>query len=296
LASVFLARIDLHAVAIVDDNRPVGIINRTNFMNAYSKRYYRELWGRKSCAAHINTEPRLVERDHKIDELMRILTSTDQRYLTDGFIVTENGLYVGLGTGDQLVRSVMETRIESARHANPLTFLPGNTPISQHIEQLLNKGVDFMACYADLNNFKPFNDQYGYWRGDEMIRLVARLALAHCDPQRDFVGHIGGDDFIILYQSTDWQLQCEKIIREFALQAMTLFDAPARAAGGIHAEDRHGIARFFPLTTLSIGAVKIRQGQYISAAQVASVAAQAKHDAKTHGAGLFIRESLNTGK
>ena len=293
LANLFSKHKDIHAVAVIDGTRPVGLINRTRFMNEYSKLYYREVWGRKSCRVHANLEPRLIERKHKVDELIGILTSDDQRYLADGFIVTDNGRYVGLGTGEQLVRAVTETRIEAARHANPLTFLPGNIPISQHIERLLSSGVEFVACYADLNNFKPFNDQYGYWRGDEMIRLVARLALAHCDPQRDFVGHVGGDDFIILYQSADWQQQCQRIGAEFAHEAIALFDAPARQAGGIHAEDRFGVSRFFPLTTISIGAVKIQGDEFSNAEQVASAAARAKHDAKIHGAGLVIRDTLD---
>lgn len=291
LATLFLVHTKLHAVAVIDGTRPVGIINRSHFMDEYSKLYYREVWGRKPCMVHANLEPRLIERDHNVDELIGILTSDDQRYLADGFIVTDNGRYEGLGTGEQLVRSVTETRIEAARHANPLTFLPGNIPISQHIERLLNSGVEFVACYADLNNFKPFNDQYGYWRGDEMIRLVARLALAHCDPQRDFVGHVGGDDFIILYQSADWELQCQQIVTEFAERAIALFDMSAREAGGIHAEDRHGVSRFFPLTTISIGAVKIQCDEFSCAEQVASAAALAKHDAKTHGEGLLIRDT-----
>lgn len=291
LVALFLNHKKLHAVAVVDGHRPVGIINRSNFMNEYSKLYYREVWGKKPCLVHANLASRLIERNHNVDELIGILTSDDQRYLTDGFIVTENGRYVGLGTGEQLVRSVTETRIEAARHANPLTFLPGNIPISQHIERLLAGGAEFVACYADLNNFKPFNDQYGYWRGDEMIRLLARLALAHCDPKRDFVGHVGGDDFIILYQSADWQQQCESIVSEFAARAVDLFDEAARAAGGIHAEDRHGVSRFFPLTTLSIGAVRIRSDDYASAEQVATVAARAKHDAKTAKSGLLVLDT-----
>lgn len=289
LALVFFDHPKLHAIAVVDGHRPVAIINRTYFMNEYSKLYYREIWGRKSCMLHANTKPRLIERQHNIDELVGILTSEDQRYLADGFIVTENGRYEGLGTGEQLVRSVTETRVEAARHANPLTFLPGNIPISQHIERLLSSGVAFVACYADLNNFKPFNDQYGYWRGDEMIRLVARLAQAHCDPRRDFVGHVGGDDFILLYQSEDWQVQCQQVIDEFAAQVVALFDSAARDAGGIHAEDRFGVSRFFPLTTLSIGAVKVNRGDFANAEQVASVAARAKHDAKLSGKGLAIK-------
>jgi diguanylate cyclase (GGDEF)-like protein len=291
LAALFLSHPNLHAIAVVDVHRPVGIINRARFMDEYSKLYYREVWGRKSCVGHANLEPRLIERDHNVDELVGILTSDDQRYLVDGFIVTENGRYEGLGTGEQLVRSVTETRIEAARHANPLTFLPGNIPISQHIERLLRSGVDFVACYADLNNFKPFNDQYGYWRGDEMIRLVAGLALANCDPQRDFVGHVGGDDFIVLYQSVDWQARCEKLVAEFANRAVALFDQSARSAGGIQAEDRYGVSRFFPLTTISIGAVRICGGEFTSAEQVASAAARVKHDAKAQGAGLMIRSA-----
>jgi diguanylate cyclase (GGDEF)-like protein len=293
LATLFLSHAKLHAVAVIDGNRPVGIINRARFMDEYSKLYYREVWGRKPCLVHANLEPRLIERNHNVDELIGILTSDDQRYLVDGFIVTNNGRYEGMGTGEQLVRSVTETRIEAARHANPLTFLPGNIPIGQHIERLLTNGVEFVACYADLNNFKPFNDQYGYWRGDEMIRLVARLALVHCDPRRDFVGHVGGDDFILLYQSADWKLQCEQFIAEFAERAVELFDQVARDAGGIHAEDRHGVSRFFPVTTLSIGAVKIRCDEFSSAEQVASIAARAKHNAKTSGAGLLVLEAAD---
>ena len=293
LARVLFNHPKLQAIAVLDGVRPVAIINRSAFMNEYSKLYYREIWGHKSCMLHANLEPRLIERNHSIDELVGILTSEDQRYLADGFIVTENGCYLGLGTGEQLVRSVTETRIEAARHANPLTFLPGNIPITQHIERLLASGMGFVACYADLNNFKPFNDQYGYWRGDEMIRLLARLAQAHCDTRRDFVGHVGGDDFILLYQSDDWQTQCQQIIDEFAEQAQALFDAPARAAGGIQAEDRFGVSRFFPLTTLSIGAVRITAHQFANAEQVASVAALAKHHAKTDGKGLVVRNGAD---
>lgn len=289
VAAIFLGQPDLHAVAVIDHDCPVGIINRARFLNEYTKLYYREVCGKKSCAAHVNAAPRLIERNHNVDELIGILTSTDQRYLSDGFIVTENGRYAGLGTGDQLVRSVMETRIEAARHANPLTFLPGNIPITQHIERLLAAQTPFVACYADLNHFKPFNDQYGYWRGDEMIRLVARLAQANCDPLQDFVGHVGGDDFILLYQSADWEFQCQRIVEAFALAAVELFDTPAREAGGIEAEDRHGVQRFFPLTTLSIGAVNVAPGLFSNAEQVASEAARAKHDAKTTGQGLLVR-------
>lgn len=290
LIRVFEAHPDLHALAIVEEGLPVGLIDRRQFMERYAKRYFKELYGAKPCLAFANLSPRLIERNHDPAELVGILTSQDQRYLTEGFIVTENGRYVGLGTGDQLVRSVTESRIEAARHANPLTFLPGNIPITEHIERLLASDGEFVACYADLNNFKPFNDQYGYWRGDEMICLMAKCALGHCDPQRDFVGHVGGDDFILLFQSDDWEQRCEKLVDTFNLGAQSLYDDDARTAGGIQAEDRHGVMRFFPLTSLSIGAVRARKGRYRNAELVASAAAVAKHGAKLANVGLYVSQ------
>lgn len=291
VAAIFQDHPDLHAVAVMDNVRPLAIINRQQFMDHYATLYFREIFGKRSCLLHANMEPRLIERNHDIDELIGILTSQDQRYLSDGFIVTENGRYIGLGTGEQLVRSVTELRLEAARHANPLTFLPGNIPISLHIKRLLDSGAPFVACYLDMNNFKPFNDHYGYWRGDEMIRLLARLATSHSDPQSDFVGHVGGDDFLILFQSTDWRRRCEQIIGEFARMARELYDEVARLTGGIHAEDRHGVTRFFPCTTLSVGALCISGGQFRDAEEVASQAALAKRQAKQAEAGLYVLES-----
>ena len=292
VAALFKEHPQLHALAVVDGaSRPVALINRQQFMNHYATLYFREVHGRKPCTAFANHAPRVVELDCDVDQLVGILTSQDQRYLSDGFIVTDNGRYAGLGTGEQLVRSVTEARIEAARHANPLTFLPGNIPISMHVQRLLESGAEFVACYADLNHFKPFNDYYGYWRGDQMIRLVARLAVAHCDARRDFVGHVGGDDFILLFQSGDWMQRCQAIVDGFAREALALFDEPARQAGGIWAEDRHGVKRFFSCTTLAIGALRIQPGSLRQAEEVANLAALAKHDAKLAPCGIALHES-----
>ncbi|GAA4429988.1 phosphodiesterase [Acidovorax lacteus] len=288
VAALFRQQADLHAVAVVEGARPVGLINRLQFMTHYATPYFREVHGRKPCLQQANTAPRVVEIDCDVDQLVGILTSQDQRYLRDGYIVTENGRYVGLGTGDELVRAVTETRIEAARHANPLTFLPGNIPISLHLQRLLDSGTPFAACYADLNHFKPFNDTYGYWQGDEMIRCAARIATAHCDPRRDFVGHVGGDDFMLLFQSPNWQQRCEHIAAQFALEAAQLHDEEARSQGGILAEDRHGVQRFFPLVTLSIGAVPVAPGRFARAEEVAHVAAAAKRRAKAAASPVVV--------
>ena len=291
LAALFHQHEALHAIALVRDGRPVALVNRQQFMNRYATLYFREVHGKRPCIGCADTAPRIVDIEDDIGVLAEILTSPDQRYLSDGFIITAGGQYAGLGTGEQLVRTVTEARIEAARHANPLTFLPGNIPINLQIDRLLGSGVDFVACHADLNDFKPFNDHYGYWRGDEMIRLVARVSLLHADPQHDFVGHVGGDDFVLLFQSADWHQRCERIVQEVDVQALALFDPAARAHGGIHGEDRDGQPRFYPCTTLSIGVVAVRGGQFRHADEVASQAALAKHDAKVARRAILVRKA-----
>lgn len=290
VARLFEGAPGLHALAVVEDGKPLGLINRVAFMNEYAKLYYREVAGRKPCTQHINYQPRTIERYHQVDQLVGILTSDDQRYLSDGFIVTENGRYAGLGTGEQLVRSVTESRIEAARHANPLTFLPGNVPTSQHLQRLLRRGGGFVACYADLNHFKPFNDRYGYWRGDEMIRLIARIAQDACEPRKDFLGHIGGDDFLLLFQSPDWFERCTRISEGFSAAALGLFESHDREQGGIYSEDRFGVRRFFPCTTVSLGIVRVEPGQFHRAEDVANAAATAKRRAKELAVGVWVQK------
>src|SRR5690606_35871576 len=133
------------------------------------------------------------------------------------FIITGTaGSYLGIGTSHDLLRELTEVQITAARHANPLTQLPGNVPVNLHIEFLLASEVSFCACYADLDNFKPFNDVFGYVHGDEIIQLTGQLLCAHAS-SGDFVGHIGGDDFLVLWRSADWDARCHALLEAFGL-------------------------------------------------------------------------------
>jgi len=288
----FAAQPEVPSLPIVDGQRPVGLIGRPHFITLFARPFFRELYGRRPVLMHANKTPLTIDLHAGIGSLTGVLTAADQRYLSEGFVITEGGAYRGLGTGDELVRRVTEARIEAARHANPLTFLPGNIPISEHIERLLAGGADFHAAYADLNQFKPFNDQYGYWRGDEMIRLLAQVIAGEVDARRDFVGHVGGDDFVVLFQSADWRLRCERIVAAFDARARQLYDDEARIAGGIQAEDRHGVVRFFPCTTLSLGVVPVAPHCGAQAEDVANAAAAAKREAKARQLGVYVAPPL----
>lgn len=288
LAAIFLKHPEYHAIAVLDGKTPIGLINRRAFIDRIAAPFYKEVYGRKPVTTFADPMPLAVDRRTPLGSLLKILAGEDQRYLADGFVVTDNGAYVGLGTGESLVRAVTELRIEAARYANPLTFLPGNIPISQHLERLIEAEAPFVACYADLNNFKPFNDQYGYWRGDEMIRLAAAVVQDHADPTVDFVGHVGGDDFFLVFQSEDWRRRCEHVVSDFNQRARGFFSAEETAAGCFRGEDRSGMPCTFPLTTISVGVVRVAPGSYRHHEDVAAAAAAAKRQAKAGSEAIVV--------
>ncbi|WP_345812612.1 EAL domain-containing protein [Paraburkholderia sp. PREW-6R] len=282
---------ELHAVAVVERDEPVALINRRSFMDRYALPYHRELFGKRPCLQFANASPVIIEKSMTVEQMAKLLASDDQRYLADGFVITENGKYAGLGTGEKLVRAVTEVRIEAARYANPLTFLPGNIPISSHIVRLLGNEAGFYACYVDLNHFKPFNDQYGYWQGDEVLKFAAAVLVDVCDPTRDFLGHVGGDDFLILFQSDDWEERVSRAIHLFNEGAQRFYAPADRLAGGIHGEDRRGNPTFFGFVTMAIGCVRVEPGNgtiVFSSEEIASVAALAKRRAKQEPGGFVL--------
>ncbi len=287
VSEIFKRNAGLHALPVIQDGHPIGLINRRVFMERIAKPFAREIFGMKPCTEFMHENPVVCEAETPVSALLDVLRGEDQRYLSDGFVITRDGDYAGIGTGESLVRRVSEIRIEAARYANPLTFLPGNIPITMHLERLIDSPVSFVVCYADLNHFKPFNDQYGYFRGDAMIKLLADTMRDNVDPRIDFLGHVGGDDFVAVFQSEDWRERCRTIVERFKLHARDLFDAEDLARGGIEAEDRSGHIAFFPVTSLSIGAVLVSPGSCATPEAVASAAAQAKRKAKQHAQAFF---------
>lgn len=287
---------DVHALAVVEHGLPVGLINRHAFFSRYIRPYQKELFGRRPCTMYMDHKPLRIERKLTIREISEILMRSDQRYLAEGFIITDDGRYLGLGSGQDFIREITTMQVDAARYANPLTMLPGNVPIDEHMERLLEAGVSFAVAYCDLNYFKAFNDAYGYRRGDEMIKLTARSLAAVCDQRRDFIGHIGGDDFILLLQTPHWEAQCARALQIFQDEAIYLFDEADRARGTLIGEDRSGNQLSYPLTSLAIGVVTVAAETYGSHLEVSSAAAIAKKQAKRVGGNaLFVERRRAPG-
>ncbi len=279
----------LEIIPVVDKGIPVGVITRAKMLDMFSRLYTRELYGHKPCSEIMDTRPIITDKNTKLQVLSQIIVEADRHHLLNGFIITDQGQYLGMGTGHDLMREITKMQLNAARYANPLTFLPGNVPIDEHIERLLKAVAPFTICYVDLDHFKPFNDVYSYHKGDEVIQLTSRLLVSNVDQERDFVGHIGGDDFIILFQSEDWEARCHTILDNFSTAIPDFYPKDILEKGGYLSEDRKGNPVFHPLICLSLGIVKIEPGQFSSHHQIATAASLAKKQAKKiPGNSIFI--------
>jgi len=280
---------DLRAVTVVKDGRPVGVISRYAMVENLARPYRHELFGRKPCTRFMDPDPVVVDVRLSLPELSEVIVEAHPRHLISGFVVTDHGLYLGMGSIQDLMREITQMQLDAARYANPLTGLPGNVPINQHIDDLLQRGEWCVIGYCDLDNFKPFNDVYGYAKGDAVIRLTARILGETCNPDRDFLGHIGGDDFLVIFRSPDWQERCQHALEYFAAAITEFFARDDVERGGYVTDNRKGQLEFHAITSLSIGIVEAVPGMFANHLSIAKVAAEVKKKAKAiAGNSLYV--------
>ncbi|MDD5044806.1 MAG: response regulator [Candidatus Omnitrophica bacterium] len=190
------------------------------------------------------------------------------------------------------VRMILR-RTASALEANPLTRLPGNISIMDEINKRLEQNKIFAFSYLDLDKFKAYNDTYGFERGDEVIKETARIllrAIKEKGSANDFIGHIGGDDFVIVAEVGEIDAVCRYIIEEFEKVVPQFYNEQDRVRGYIIAHDRKGIEQQVPLVSISIGVVTNETRKFTHAAQVAEIAAELKQRAKKLERSNFIKD------
>jgi GGDEF domain-containing protein len=268
---------------------PLGLINRHAFTDFMARPFSPELYGKQPCVTLMDRN--FLVFDHKISlpELSKLIVESDPRNLLHGFILTRDGKYAGMGSGHDLMREITQMQVHAARYANPLTGLPGNVPINGYLDDLLQLEQTFVVCYCDLDHFKPYNDVHGYDRGDEVIRWTGNLIEAVCEPMLDFVGHIGGDDFLMVLRSPDWERRCQQLLSDFEQGKVQFFSQEELASGGYISEDRRKRLVIHPLISLSIGALQVRPGTFPSNHEIAAAVSEAKKEAKRmNGSSLFI--------
>lgn len=195
-----------------------------------------------------------------IDKILE-LYNINESQVNNGIFITQNGKYFGFIGVHNLLLLSYKRNIEIAKDQNPLTKLPGNRKIEQYINDALNDINEniYHFVYFDFNDFKPFNDTYGFRQGDRAILMFSDLLQKL--PKDIFVGHIGGDDFFVGFTNESYERVYEivnEIQTNFALFAKSLYNKEDLANGSIMAKDRFGILRKFDLLTVSAGIIEIR--------------------------------------
>lgn len=178
------------------------------------------------------------------------------------------------------------------RRVSPLTGLPGNVQIHAEMKKRLLNKENFAIMYFDLDNFKAYNDIYGFVKGDEIIKFTSRIILEYVhafDDNNSFVGHIGGDDFIAIVSSDcDYESICQDIIANFDVKVLNYFNEDDRKKGYLEVANRKNVIEQFPLTSISIGVVDIKDREFNNILEIGEIGAQVKHMAKVTPGSSYI--------
>ncbi len=232
--------------------------------------------------------------------VLLLLSSRDSpKSLTWESLQVDDVLMEPLGGDELFMRLALAfSRISRTLDANPLTRLPGNNTIIHEVQSRLDRGEVFALAYADLDHFKGYNDRYGFSRGDEVIRMTARIltnVVRQLVGVRTFVGHVGGDDFVFLASPAGADRVGPEILQHFDLVVGSFYDEADRSAGAIETVDRRGEAVRHPIMSLSIAVVSNEKRTFSHFGEFSAVAAELKKYAKSFDGSIYVKDRRGQG-
>ncbi|MDS7596416.1 EAL domain-containing protein [Agrobacterium tumefaciens] len=276
------------------NGEPRGVINEYHLKEYIYQPFGRDLLKNKMyerTISHFVDGAPIVGLDANADQLMNMFTSMGGSACV---ILTENMRYAGVVSAASLIKVINEKQLKMAQDQNPLTALPGNRAIGSFIADSCSDGDEMrFFCYCDFDNFKPFNDKYGFHAGDHAISLFSALIRRYFFAGDCFLGHIGGDDFFIGVR--DWTVEelteiLERLLSDFHDDVAELYSPEDREAGRMKGQDRHGNERDFSLLRCSIGVLTLPKGLVLANPErIGSEIAAIKKAAKDDEGGLVIR-------
>ncbi|RUO63104.1 bifunctional diguanylate cyclase/phosphodiesterase [Pseudidiomarina insulisalsae] len=284
----------LIAIPVVDDQSVVGIIRRGQFMELMSTPFGRPLFAAKPARMVMQTNFLDIDVRAPLEQASALLTEHEDTIEQQILLIVDKDKYAGVIAVPSLLRRITELKIQNARYANPLTLLPGNVPINQTIDQHVSDGEAFSVMYFDLNYFKPFNDEYGYHRGDAVLQWFASLLEEYFPKSSHFVGHVGGDDFIVICRGQQNDLSTLKQLkRAFKEGIRSFYKAEHLNENGILGRARDGRYQRFPLLDFCVAILAVPPGATFSHQDIASAATKLKGKAKQANDGIALHPTLN---
>lgn len=273
----------LLGLPIVDDDKPVGLLMKVKFLANLATQYGVAVYINRAIQTVMDKNPLIVDYDTPLDTAYKLALARKDDDIYDYLLVTQHGKYLGKVTVKMLLEKTAQLELNRAKHANPLTGLPGNVLIEKELHNLLAESSDYAVLYFDLDNFKPYNDVYGFETGDRILQFTAQVIqeqLRQLRPADTFLGHIGGDDFVAIVHDKDIAPLCEQIIGSFDDKIAHYYSTDDCARGGIVAKNRHGQDEAFPIMSLSIAVVTSQHHSFNTVYELGEAASQLKKKCK----------------
>lgn len=269
---IFQGNTHLEGIVVAKEMAPLGLVMRSHLFSLLSTRYSVPLYYKRPIYTIMNANPLIIEEHTTLEKASQIATARQQKTLYDHLVVTGNGLLRGVISIRQLLETITNTKIKIAQYANPLTGLPGNIRIQEEILKINTSNNMVAVTYADLDEFKKFNDMYGFERGDEILLFFSKI-LTHSinfysHLRESFLGHIGGDDFLMItpLEHTD---NINKKITKMCKRA------------------------FKDSLSVSLATIIVYSNRFQNHLELSKQAALAKKEAKKIKGCCYIKESLN---
>ncbi|MDX3928757.1 MAG: bifunctional diguanylate cyclase/phosphodiesterase [Shinella sp.] len=275
------------------NDEPRGILHEYHVKELIYHPFGRDLLKNKiyqKSLSHFVTMTPVADLDTPAEQLLNIFADMGGN---ECVILTENMRYVGILSASSLLKIINEKQLKTAEDQNPLTGLPGNRSIRDYLQDRALDGDQLRCfCYFDFDNFKPFNDHYGFQKGDHAISLFASLLRRHFIGEEVFIGHLGGDDFFAGVSGRDVPAVrdlLERLLGEFAREVRQLYAPEDQAAGLIRGHDRNGFPSDFPLMRCSAAVLVVQEGDVIAdTGQISAKIAGLKGLAKLSANGLVF--------
>ena len=289
----------VRGVVVVQDGKPVGLVMKNRLYFHLGSYYGVSLYHKRPVDLVMDASPLIVNADLPLEAVSKIAMSREESNLYDLIIVVQEGRYAGVVSIMNLLNNITELQVLCAHNSNPLTGLPGNLMIEEKLRCLLTNEAQFAVLYVDLNNFKAYNDKYGFERGDAVLLMTAETlsrALAREGQGEDFLGHIGGDDFLIITSPDRAENISRAIIEIFDREIRAAYSADDLERGYIQVKNRRSVLEKYPVTSISVAGVSNKYRSFTNYWEIPEVAAELKKAAKQQKGSCFVydrRKSKN---
>ncbi|MEG0259050.1 MAG: GGDEF domain-containing protein [Lysinibacillus sp.] len=275
----------LRGIVVVQENRPIGQITRTHFYQKLGTRYGYNLYMGRQNQLIVKNTILVVESNTPLTEVSTAAMQRREEDLYDDVIVTKNGFFLGVVSIRELLLKLVETQVAIASFLNPLSNLPGNKLIDDKLEAALSL-PKYSLLYFDLDHFKAYNDTYGFNRGDKVLLYLTDILKRNISGAEEFLGHIGGDDFVAIVPYYTVGSICQKIISEFDAEITDFYEL--EHLGRLQVPNRSDELEPFTCTTISIAVITNEFQQYETAEQLSDAVARLKKACKKVSGSCYL--------